>query len=161
MQVIDTLCKPPCWLTAGTLLVMTLCVHHHVDTWLELFLSWHSVYTTMLTNGWNYSCHDTLCTPPCWLMAGTLLVIQLSGLILYKCQFIIKFYTFMGWILRKHKYTFVICIIFNSFPTQQNVHHFADNIFRYIFVNERKCILITISLTFVPKSQVDNKPALV
>ena len=33
--------------------------------------------------------------------------------------------------------------------------------FRCIFVNEKFCILIIISLKFVPRGQVDNKPALV
>ena len=43
----------------------------------------------------------------------------------------------------------------------QNGHHFADNIFRCIFVSEKFCILIKISLKFVPKGQIDNNPALV
>ena len=37
----------------------------------------------------------------------------------------------------------------------------ADDIFRYIFVNENFCILIEISLNFVPKGPIDNKTALV
>ena len=39
----------------------------------------------------------------------------------------------------------------------------ADNIFRYIFVNEKFWILIKISLkfVFVPKGPIDNNPALV
>ena len=36
--------------------------------------------------------------------------------------------------------------------------HFADDIFRYIFVNESFCILIKISLNFVPKGPIDDKP---
>ena len=39
--------------------------------------------------------------------------------------------------------------------------HFADDIFRYIFVNEKFCILIKISLKFVLYGLIDNKPALV
>ena len=39
--------------------------------------------------------------------------------------------------------------------------HFADDIFRCIFVNEKFCILIQISLKFVPKGPIDNYPALV
>ena len=34
--------------------------------------------------------------------------------------------------------------------------HFADDIFRCNFVNERFCILITISLEFVPKGPINN-----
>ena len=37
----------------------------------------------------------------------------------------------------------------------------ADDIFRNIFVNEKFCILIKISLKFVPKGPIDNNPALV
>ena len=36
----------------------------------------------------------------------------------------------------------------------------ADDIFRCIFVNEKFCILIQISLKFVPKGQIDYKSAL-
>ena len=37
----------------------------------------------------------------------------------------------------------------------------ADEIFRCIFVNEKICILIKISLKFVPRGPIDNNPALV
>ena len=37
----------------------------------------------------------------------------------------------------------------------------ADNIFKWIFLNENDRILTPISLKFVPSSQIDNKPALV
>ena len=37
----------------------------------------------------------------------------------------------------------------------------ADNIFKCIFLNENDSILIQISLKFVPRSLIDNKPALV
>ena len=40
---------------------------------------------------------------------------------------------------------------FNSSPPGQNGCHFADNIFRCIFINKKFCILIKISLSFVPK----------
>ena len=43
----------------------------------------------------------------------------------------------------------------------QNGRHFADDIFRCIFVSEKCCILIEISLKFVPKSPFKNNPALV
>ena len=45
--------------------------------------------------------------------------------------------------------TFRISI--NSSPYEQNGRHFADALFRCIFVNERFCTLIKISLKFVPK----------
>ena len=43
----------------------------------------------------------------------------------------------------------------------QNGHHFADDIVKRIFMNETFCILIRISLKFVPKVRIDNKSALV
>ena len=39
--------------------------------------------------------------------------------------------------------------------------HFADDIFKCIFVNEKFCILIKISSKIVPKDLIDNTPALV
>ena len=49
----------------------------------------------------------------------------------------------------------------NSSPPGQNGRHIADDIFRCIFENEKFCILIKISLKFVPKGSIDNNPALV
>ena len=40
-------------------------------------------------------------------------------------------------------------------------YHFAEDILRCIFVNEKFCILIEISLKFVPEGEIDNNPALV
>ena len=37
----------------------------------------------------------------------------------------------------------------------------ADDIFKCVFLNENICILIKISLNFVPKVPIDNNPALV
>ena len=54
-----------------------------------------------------------------------------------------------------------LCHILNSSPPGQNGRHLADNLFRCIFVNEKFCILIKISLKFVPKHPIDNNPALV
>ena len=47
-----------------------------------------------------------------------------------------------------------------TFPGQDG-HHFADNILKCILVNEKFCILVKISLKFVPKVPIDNNPALV
>ena len=49
----------------------------------------------------------------------------------------------------------------NSSPPGQNGHHFADEIFRCIFVNEKFFILIRISPKFAPKGPIDNNPGLV
>ena len=37
----------------------------------------------------------------------------------------------------------------------------ATNLFEYIFINEKCCILTQISLKYIPMSQINNKPALV
>ena len=52
-------------------------------------------------------------------------------------------------------------VIINSSPPEQNWHHFADDIFKCIFLNEKCYVLIKISLKFVPKGPIGNKPALV
>ena len=49
----------------------------------------------------------------------------------------------------------------NSSPPGQNGRHFADDIFRCIFVNENFYILIWISLKFVPKDPINSIPALI
>ena len=49
----------------------------------------------------------------------------------------------------------------NSSPSGQNDHHFADDIFKCIFLNEKILILIRISLKFIPKGPIYNKWALV
>ena len=42
-------------------------------------------------------------------------------------------------------------------PPGQNERLFADDIFKCIFVNEKSCILIEISLRFVPKDKVEKQ----
>ena len=49
----------------------------------------------------------------------------------------------------------------NSSPPGQNGRHFADGIFKCIFMNEKFCILIKISLKLVPNDLIDNKTALI
>ena len=49
----------------------------------------------------------------------------------------------------------------NSSPHGQKGRHFADDSFKCIFVNEKFCILIKISLNFGPRDPIDNNPALV
>ena len=49
----------------------------------------------------------------------------------------------------------------NSSPPEQNGRYFTDNIFKCIFINEKFCILIKISLRFVPKGPIVNISVLV
>ena len=46
-------------------------------------------------------------------------------------------------------------------PPGQNRRRFADDILKCIFLNEHVCVLIRISLKFVPRVRIDNKKALV
>ena len=52
-------------------------------------------------------------------------------------------------------------MLFNTLRPRQNGRHFADDIFKYIFLNENVWIPIKISLKFVPKGWINNIPALV
>ena len=49
----------------------------------------------------------------------------------------------------------------NTFGPRQNGHHFADDTFKRIFVNENVRISIKIYLKFVPKGSINNITALV
>ena len=49
----------------------------------------------------------------------------------------------------------------NTLRPRQNGRHFADDIFKCIFLNENVRIAIKISLKFVPKDPINNIPALV
>ena len=53
------------------------------------------------------------------------------------------------------------CGWLNSLRPRQNGRHFADDIFKCIFLNENVWIPIKISLKFVPKGPINNIPALV
>ena len=50
---------------------------------------------------------------------------------------------------------------FRTMRPRQNGRHFADGIFKCIFLNEDIWIFIKISLKFVPKVRINNIPALV
>ena len=49
----------------------------------------------------------------------------------------------------------------NTLGPRQNGRHFADDIFKCIFLNENIIISIKISLKFLPKAPINNIPALV
>ena len=49
----------------------------------------------------------------------------------------------------------------NTLRPRQNGRHFADDIFKCIFLNQNAWISLTISLKFVPKVRINNIPALV
>ena len=49
----------------------------------------------------------------------------------------------------------------NTLRPRQNGRHFADDIFKWIFLNENVWLPIEISLKFVPQDPINNIPALV
>ena len=51
--------------------------------------------------------------------------------------------------------------VFNTLRPGQNGRHFADDIFKCIFLNENAWIPVKISLKFVPRGPINNIPALV
>ena len=50
--------------------------------------------------------------------------------------------------------------LISSSPFGQNGYHFTDDSFKCIFKNEKFCILIQISLKFVPKGPIESKSEL-
>ena len=62
---------------------------------------------------------------------------------------------FQSWIYRG------LSLNFNPSPPDKVAAILADNNFKCIFLNENDRIPIWISLKFVPRSSVDNKPVLV
>ena len=55
----------------------------------------------------------------------------------------------------------LFCTIFNSLRPRRNRRHFADDIFKCIFLNEDVWIPIEFSLKFVPRGPINNISALV
>ena len=60
---------------------------------------------------------------------------------------------------RPRKHSWYWCV--NTLRPWQNGRHFADDIFKCIFLTENVWISINISLKFVPKGLINNIPALV
>ena len=50
----------------------------------------------------------------------------------------------------------VVTSFINKLRPRQNDHHFPDDIFKHIFLNENAWILIKISLKYVPKGPINN-----
>ena len=81
-----------------------------------------------------------------WSMEINLVIDRGCWHTLPPCSFA-AWYIYRHW-LWKHE------AAFNSSSPGQNGRHFTDDIFNCIFVNEKFCILIQISMTFVPKGPV-------
>ena len=59
----------------------------------------------------------------------------------------------------KLKWPEVIISSFNTLRSWQNRHHFADDMCKWIFLNENLLISLKISLKFAPKVRINNIPA--
>ena len=68
---------------------------------------------------------------------------------------------FVGDECETETYVREVPVLLNTLRPRQNGRHFADDIFKCIFLNENVWIPIQISLKFVPKSPINNIPALV
>ena len=98
-----------------------------------------------------------------WL-SGQLSRVGLTAHILHEIDFIKHFCHRRNWvvsILTKSTGYKLMSSIINPLRQRQNGRHFADDIFKCIFLNENVWIPIEISLKFVPKGPIDNIPALV
>ena len=62
-------------------------------------------------------------------------------------------FTNVSWVQKKQ--------IYGINPSPPKPVNFTDDIFRWILANEKFCILIQISLHFVPKGPIDNNQAMV
>ena len=58
-------------------------------------------------------------------------------------------------------YVWCLCRLVNSLRPRQNGHHFPDDTFKWVSLNENVSILFKISLKFLPTSPVNNVLALV
>ena len=67
----------------------------------------------------------------------------------------------VNWYPSSWKAKTCLSYLVNLFSPGQNGCQFADDIFKWIFMNVKLHILIRISLKFVSKGQIDNKNALV
>ena len=59
-----------------------------------------------------------------------------------------------------HRHPKDFAVVYTLRP-RQNGRHFADDIFKYIFLNKNVRIMIKISLKFVHQGQINNIPSLV
>ena len=145
-------------------------VHTHIHTnikkpmgWQPLGLSQIYIYIyifTLLRSKSNNECHQT--TPGGW-----------NGILFYKFILTIRcfvwliccnyfYYESHGsrlWHLLKSTEVFILddyIHMLNILRPRQNGRHFADDIFKCIFLTENVWISMNISLKFVPKVQINN-----
>ena len=63
---------------------------------------------------------------------------------------------------KRERYVYYLtCSVFNTLRLSQNGHHFVDDTFKCIFLNENVLNLIEISWKYVPRGWIDNNSVLV
>ena len=89
-----------------------------------------------------------------WLLINTYMYVYIDilGVITYPCWVWIES-MLVKWSQSQ--------VSLNTLRPRQNGRHFADDIFRCIFLNEDVWIALKISLKFVPRVRINNIPALV
>ena len=117
---------------------------------------WHVVWSTTLRS--RFSCildiHYVMFSRLLYItrMLPTVRVLFSFVVVWYGTD---RFYTSQGYVTETFN-----CHI-NTLRPRQNGRHFADDIFRRIFLNEDVWIQLKISLKFVPKGPINNIPTLV
>ena len=100
---------------------------------------------------------NSIADVPEWRLSGS--VLSFTQVVSAPCQGILRSMS-ASWCHQTTTESFWVVYI-NTLRLRQNGCHFADNIFKYIFLNENVCISIKISRKFVPKGSINNIPALV
>ena len=111
--------------------------------------------TTWLTSFNNFRCSDHLTKWYCCLICKIILLLNMYPYyVIWTCIFKCKYFIW-------GRPSRVRTVYINSSPPGQNDHYFADDIFICIFVKQRWCILIEVSVKLVLNGPIDNNPALV
>ena len=130
-----------------------------------------SVQTKLLTAAWFWLIHHW-CFKLLWVGKNmTRYGIFISSLLksaVYPMKYALSFVRLWSVVVRSSVFCGFMWYIYscssgllNTLRPRQNGRHFADDTFKYIFLNENVIIAARISLKFVPKGPINNIPALV
>ena len=111
---------------------------------IQLF-SFKKLCLSILSGKWHPFCSDSMCE-----LKTVQLLLFTSWQILKTASKTSEVHQPKPWSARR----------FNTLRPRQNGRHFADNIFKCIFLDENVWISLKISLKFVPKGPINNIPAL-
>ena len=101
-------------------------------------------------------------TRPQWVISILLCWLQIVEMDLWRllCPKCFMF-QYCGCLVTRHGPHLLTWIKLTQVRSRQNGHHFADDIFKRIYLNENISISINISLKFIPYGPIDNISALV